>query len=86
MVSVGNAALGHELSALKIRKIFPSNKDIVLNETMNNAELVSASSGICLKIKLLLVEMPLMNQVSTKMVSLRTYNLQTHPELQGVEE
>ena len=74
----GNVALEEVAVALKIREdFFQASCDIVLNETMNTSELVSRFSGIPVpKIKLLLVEMlSLMNQVSTKMVFLRTLNL-----------
>ena len=74
----GNVALEEVAVALKIREdFFQASCDIVLNETMNTSELVSRFSGIPVpKNKALLVEMlSLMNQVSIKMVFLRTHKL-----------
>ena len=71
----GNAALEEVAVALNIREdYYQATSDIVLNETVNTAELVSRYSGIAIpKNKAVVGGMPfLMNLVSTKMVSLKS--------------
>ena len=85
----GNAALEEVAVALNIREdYYQATSDIVLNETVNTAELVSRYSGIAIP-KLLLVGMPfLMNLVSTKMVSLKILLLMKslHPSWLGLRK